>query len=253
MPSKRAKARKPAPRLSARVARRGPGRRLHGALLRKLGMAIVTGKYPPGHLLTDEIAFAEQLQVSRGAYREALQALTSKGLVERRPKAGTRVLPRRRWNLLDPEVLGWFFMSKPDMPFIRNLFELRLIIEPAAARLAAQRRGADDLQKLQAALDAMRLHTLATEAGRLADRDFHSALLEASCNEALVTLSASIESAVTWTTRFKQRERELPRDPVPDHERVFRAVAAGNTRAAGKAMSQLLELALEDTRVSMEP
>jgi DNA-binding FadR family transcriptional regulator len=253
MASKRAKARKSTPRRAARALPRGPGRRLHGALLRKLGMAIVTGRYPPGHLLTDEIAFAEELQVSRGAYREALQALTSKGLVERRPKAGTRVLPRRRWNLLDPEVLGWFFMSKPDMPFIRNLFELRLIIEPAAARLAAQRRTRDDLQKMKAALAAMRLHTLASEDGRLADRDFHSALLGASRNEALVTLSASIESAVTWTTRFKQRERALPRDPVPDHEGVFRAVAAGKAQAASKAMSRLLELALEDTRVSMEP
>lgn len=253
MAGKRAKARRPAPGRVAPTKRRGPGRRLHGALLRKLGMAIVTGRYPPGSLLTDEIAFAEELQVSRGAYREALQALTSKGLVERRPKAGTRVLPRRRWNLLDPEVVGWFFSSKPDMPFIRDLFELRLVIEPAAARLAAQRRNEEDLQNMRAALAAMKLHTLATEAGRLADRDFHSALLGASRNEALATLSASIEAAVTWTTRFKQRKRNLPRDPIPDHERVLRAIAAGNARAAGKAMAQLLELALEDTRVSMEP
>ena len=253
MARKHKPARKPPASKDRAAPRRGPGRRLHGALLRKLGIAIVTGKYPPGSLLTDEIAFAEELQVSRGAYREALQALTSKGLVERRPKAGTRVLPRSRWNRLDPEVLGWFFISKPDMPFIRNLFELRLIIEPAAARLAAQRRGEDDLQKMQAALAAMRLHTLANEDGRLADRDFHTALLEASRNETLVTLSASIASAVTWTTRFKQRERDLPRDPIPDHERVYRAVAAGKVQAAGKAMEHLLELALEDTRVSMVP
>ncbi len=232
---------------------RGPGRRLHGALLRKLGIAIVTGKYRPGSILTDEVAFAEELQVSRGAYREALQALTSKGLVERRPKAGTRVLPRRQWNLLDPEVLGWFFASRPDMPFIRNLFELRQVIEPAAARLAAQRRDEGELRRMKDALALMRRHTLATEQGRLADRDFHMALLDATRNEALVTLSASIASAVTWTTRFKQRERALPRDPIPDHERVFRAVAAGNAQGAARAMVRLLELAFEDTRISMEP
>jgi DNA-binding FadR family transcriptional regulator len=252
MASKRKPARKTGK--TARTApRRGPGRRLHGALLRKLGVAIVTGKYKPGSILTDEVAFAEELQVSRGAYREALQALTSKGLVERRPKAGTRVLPRRNWNLLDPEVLGWFFVSRPDMPFVRNLFELRQVIEPAAARLAAERRSEADLRRMKEALALMRLHTLATEQGRMADRDFHMALLDATRNEALVTLSASIASAVTWTTRFKQRERELPRDPIPDHERVFRAVAAGNAQAAARAMAQLLELAFEDTRISMEP
>ena len=252
-PARKRPGRKVPVRKESARPRRGPGRRLHGALLRKLGVAIVTGRYKPGSTLPDEIAFAEALQVSRGAYREALQALTSKGLVERRPKAGTRVLPRTSWNLLDPEVLGWFFISKPDVPFIRDLFELRLIIEPAAARLAAQRRNGADLLKMQAALAGMRLHSLANEEGRLADRDFHTALLAASRNETLVTLAASIASAVTWTTRFKQRERKLPRDPIPDHERVYRAVAAGKANAAGRAMAQLLELALEDTRVSMEP
>jgi DNA-binding FadR family transcriptional regulator len=249
MASKRKSKRKPPARRARAAPRRGPGRRL----LRKLGVAIVRGRYPPGNVLPDEIAFAEQLQVSRGAYREALQALTSKGLVERKPKAGTRVLPRKRWNLLDPEVLSWFFIAKPDLPFIRNLFELRAIIEPAAARLAAQRRDEGDLEKMRAALAGMRQHTLATEAGRLADRDFHTALLEASRNEALITLVASIASAVTWTTRFKQRERELPRDPIPEHERVYAAVAARDAGAADRAMAHLLELALEDTRVSMQP
>ena len=152
MASQRTSKRKPPARRARATPRRGPGRRLHGALLRKLGVAIVRGRYPPGNVLPDEIAFAEQLQVSRGAYREALQALTSKGLVERKPKAGTRVLPRKRWNLLDPQVLSWFFIARPDLPFIRNLFELRGIIEPAAARLAAQRRDDGDLAKLRAAL-----------------------------------------------------------------------------------------------------
>ena len=82
---------------------RGPGRRLHGAIAHKLGMAILSGQFQPGDTLSGEVAFAEELEVSRSAYREAIQVLTAKGLVESRPKAGTRVLPRNRWNLLDPE------------------------------------------------------------------------------------------------------------------------------------------------------
>ena len=79
---------------------RGTGRRLRGAIAHKLGLAIVSGEYAPGDTLSGEIAFSEALDVSRSAYREAVQVLTAKGLVESRPKAGTRVLPRNRWNLL---------------------------------------------------------------------------------------------------------------------------------------------------------
>jgi hypothetical protein len=88
------------------------------------GHAIVSGQIAPGEKLTGEIANAEALDVSRSAYREAVQVLTAKGLVESRPKAGTRVLPRSRWNILDPQVLAWAFSAEPDLSFVRDLFEL---------------------------------------------------------------------------------------------------------------------------------
>lgn len=230
---------------------RGPGRRLHGAIAHKLGTAILSGQYAPGDVLSGEVAFAEELEVSRSAYREAIQVLTAKGLVESRPKAGTRVLPRNRWNLLDPEVLAWAFAGEPDVQFVRDLFELRAIVEPAAARLAAQRRDKEDIRLMKDALAAMRRHTLATEAGRAADRDFHNAILHATRNDALQTLSASIGAAVNWTTQFKHRARALPRNPIPDHVRVFDAIVAGDAAAAAEAMGVLVELALEDTASAM--
>ena len=231
---------------------RGPGRRLHGAIAHKLGTEILSGKYQPGDILSGEVAFAEELKVSRSAYREAIQVLTAKGLVASRPKAGTRVLPRDRWNLLDPDVLGWAFTGDPDVEFVRSLFELRAIVEPAAARLAAQRRDRDDLKTMKAALADMRRHTLTTEAGRAADRDFHNAILQATRNDALMVLSASIGAAVNWTTQFKQRSRALPRNPMPDHVLVYDAIAAGDGEAAAAAMNVLVELALDDTRSAME-
>ncbi len=230
---------------------RGPGRRLHGAIAHKLGTDILSGKYAPGDILSGEVAFAEELKVSRSAYREAIQVLTAKGLVASRPKAGTRVLPRDRWNLLDPEVLGWAFAGEPDVEFVRSLFELRAIVEPAAARLAAQRREKADLKVLKEALSAMREHPLTTEAGRAADRDFHNAILHATHNDALMVLSASIGAAVNWTTQFKQRSGVLPRNPIRDHARVYDAIAAGDAQAAAEAMNMLVELALEDTRSVM--
>ena len=242
-----------APSLDTPISKgpRDTGRRYRGAIAFKLGTAILAGEYPPGTTLSGEVAFAEALNVSRTAFREALQTLAAKGLVESRPKTGTRVLPRDRWNLLDPDVLAWAFSGEPDVQLVRSLFELRAIIEPGAARIAAERRTREDVKLMKAALTAMRRYTLATEQGRIADREFHAALLRATRNDALMFLSASIGAAVSWTTSFKQRARALPRDPIPDHVRVFDAIAAGDPDAAGQAMGALVQLALDDTRAAM--
>lgn len=247
-------AKKSLPRKAASARRlnepRGTGRRLHGAIAYQLGVAILSGEYLPGSTLSGEIEFSEALDISRTAYREAVQVLIAKGLVESRPKTGTRVLPRDRWNLLDPEVLAWAFAGEPDQDFIRNLFELRAIVEPAAATLAAKRRTRADLKTMADALSAMDRNTLTTETGRAADRDFHDSILRATRNDALIVLSSSIGAAVNWTTLFKQRTRAL-RDPIPDHRRVYEAIVAGDPDAASLAMHRLIDLALEDTRLSM--
>jgi DNA-binding FadR family transcriptional regulator len=227
--------------------------RIHGSIARTLGVAIVSGQYAPGDILNNEIDSSEQLQVSRSAYREAIRILAAKGLVESRPKTGTRVTERHRWSLLDPEVLAWFFESEPSEEFLKGLYELRMIVEPAAAALAAERRDDGQLERMRKALIQMENRTLATEAGQAADRDFHDTVLEATGNAALFTLSSSIGAAVRWTTIFKQRKRELPRDPMPDHWKVFDAIAAGRPDQAREAMERLVGLALEDTRAAIDP
>lgn len=230
---------------------RRPGRRLHGAVANKLGIAIVSGEYAPGDVLSGEVAFAEELNVSRSAYREAMQVLTAKGLVESRPKAGTRVLPRSRWNVLDPDVLAWAFARTPDRKFVRDLFELRAVVEPAAAGMAAARRDKQQLAEMREALVLMRRHSLASDEGRAADRDFHKAILRATGNDAVQALAAGIGAAVNWTTQFKQRARALPRNPLPEHVRVFDAIAAQDVAGATEAMRTLVELALADTQDAM--
>lgn len=232
--------------------RRSTGRRLHGAIAHRLGTDIVSGVYPPGTVLSSEVEFSEALQVSRGAFREAMQVLAAKGLVESRPKTGTRVLPRLRWNLLDPDVLAWAFAGEPDPEFVRSIFELRAIVEPGAARLAAERHSREDLSAMKQALAGMRRHTLATEPGRAADRDFHDAILRATRNDALIVLSSTIGAAVHWTTQYKQRGHALPRNAIPDHAKVYDAIAAGDGPAAAAAMRVLVDLALADTAAQMQ-
>ena len=220
--------------------------RIHQAIAARLGTAILAGEYRPGDSLEGEIEQSLALGVSRTAYREAMRILVAKGLLESRPKAGTHITPRARWNLLDPDILGWMFSSRPDPHFIRDLFELRGIIEPAAAAFAAQRRTAAQLDAMAEALDGMARHGLATSTGREADRQFHHAILEASGNEALASLSSSVGAAVQWTTHFKQRGSRKPRDPLPEHAAVHAAIAASDAPGASAAMAALLHLALDD-------
>jgi DNA-binding FadR family transcriptional regulator len=234
------------------VAEFGTHERIHGAIARRLGVAILSGVYKPGDVLHTEVSSSEELQVSRGAYREAIRILAAKGLVESRPKTGTRVSPVNRWNLLDPTVLAWYFTAKPSREFIQGIFELRMIVEPAAAALAAERRDADDLTKMRQSLMLMEKHGLHTEEGRAADRAFHDAVLNATRNGPLITLSSSIGAAVRWTTIFKTRKHNLPRDPMPEHWRVFDAIAAGGAAGARAAMHDLVELALADTQLSLD-
>lgn len=227
-------------------ARRGP-LRLHGTIARDLGMGIVSGLYKPGDILSGEVASSARLSVSRTAYREAVRILAAKGLVESRPKVGTKVSTRDQWQLLDPDVLAWAFDSEPDLDLLNSLFELRDIIESEAAALAATRRTEVQLKTMRNALERMARFTIATEAGRAADQEFHSALLKATGNPYIISLTMGVNAAVNATNMFKQRDRPLERDPVPDHLHVLNAIAAKDAPKAKRKMSDLIRLARADT------
>ncbi len=248
----RLKAQKPTTSKAAGVRESAGRQRLHGAIARDLGVAIVSGGHRPGEILSNEIEFSERLEVSRSAYREAIRMLAAKGLVESRPRTGTRVTPISRWNLLDPDVLAWFFESEPSETLVNGLFELRMIVEPAAAALAAERRTPDQLARMRAALEEMERLTLKTAAGQAADREFHQTVLEATHNPPLASLSSTIGAGVRWTTLYKQRKRKLPSDPMPEHWAVFKAIEAQDVERARATMAYLVEDALAQTRSALK-
>jgi DNA-binding FadR family transcriptional regulator len=237
------------------VGNRQPGTslRLHDIIARDVGRRIVSGCHKPGVLLTNEINASERLGVSRTAYREALRTLNGKGLLHSRPKVGTRVSTPENWQLLDPDVLSWVFEFDPDDKLLEDLFELRKMVEPQASALAAARRTNTQLESMRRCLADMAKFTLATEKGRLADRQFHLLVLQASDNAFLMTLAGGIASAITWTTAYKHRENPSPRDPLPDNQRVLRALAAGKAVMARRAMYKLLDLAFRDTKILRRP
>jgi len=228
----------------------GTSSRIHRTVARQLGTAILAGVYKPGDKLSGEIELSESLHISRTAYREALRILIAKGMISSKPKAGTHITARNKWNLLDPEVLEWMFSIQPDRKFVEDLFELRSQIEPTAAALAAQRHRPEHIAAMDEALRGMREFGLASALGQEADQAFHTALLEATDNEAIYTLGSSIGAAVRWTTRFKQERTTNPRDMLQEHHTIRDAIASGDGEYAAQLMRELLDMALLDMGLS---
>jgi DNA-binding FadR family transcriptional regulator len=227
--------------------------RVHGSIAREIGLSIVSGRLRPGHVLAGEIEASEKRQVSRTAYREAIRILCAKGLIQSRPRTGTRVARISDWHLLDPDVLEWLFTGDPKPEVIHGVFELRTIVEPAAAALAAARRSQAHLTEMRRALDSMALHTLHKPEGREADKAFHAALLASTSNPFVISLTNGVTAAVNALTEFKQRLAKITRDPVPDHIRVYDAIAAKDADAARDAMVRLIRLAVLDMPAKQRP
>jgi DNA-binding FadR family transcriptional regulator len=221
-------------------------RRIHGSIAHDMAVAIIGGRHQPGDVLPNEDDASRRLDVSRTAYREAIRILAAKGLVESRPKTGTRILPRSHWNMIDPDVLSWHFEVEPSPPFITQLFELRRIVEPSAAALAAERRTEADLAALATALAVLKQETLASPAGNQADLDFHHAILAATGNEALLALSSSIGATIRWSNAVKNRPGRQIRESYLDHLHVYDAIAAADPDAARSAMERLVGLSSDD-------
>lgn len=220
-----------------------PRRGLHGQVVASLGQRIVAGELAPGAPLEVE-ALEKEFDVSRTVVREALRVLAGKGLVDARPKRGTFVRPRADWGLLDPDVLRWQFEHRADAEFFDTLAEVRAIIEPAGARLAATRRSDADLAHMADALRDM----AEEESGATvveADLRFHRALLYATNNELLQRMEVIIESGLRARDVLVHGTAPWA-DSIPRHQAVYDAVAAGDPEAASAAMMRLLEQAVED-------
>lgn len=220
------------------------GRGLSGQIVNELGARIVAGRLGPS---IDLEALSGELDISRTVLREALKVLAAKGLVDARQKRGTFVRPRDDWQLLDADVLRWQFSCHPTADLLSQLAEVRSIVEPAGARLAARRGNDADLAELSEALDAMAECGAAGAAAVEADLRFHRALLAASHNELLVRMEAMIEVGLAARDALVHTEHgEAVADPLPAHRAVFEAIRDGDPDAAEQAMRDLLEQAVRD-------
>jgi len=222
------------------------GRNLHGQVVHELGKRIVGGTCPPGQALPNEEELCRELGVSRTALRESVKVLAAKGLVESRPRIGTRVRANEDWNMLDPDVLAWRCATLPDAHFVLQLNEMREIVEPAAAALAARNRSLVQLRHIDDAYAAMAAaHDIGEWVG--ADLQFHCAILAATNNPLLRPLAAMIRTALESLLGLSARKAGDFKVALPDHEAVLEAIRAQDGDAAQQRMARLLA----DTRARL--
>lgn len=149
-------------------------------------------------------------------------------------------------------MLRWQFQSSATAssdagpPLLRDLDEVRGIVEPASVRLAAERRTDADLAALDGALSAMGAADNGAPEAVEADLAFHRALLAASHNELLERMEMVISTGLAARDRLVHGPGHHPEDPVPSHRAVLEAVRGQDPDAAEAAMRALLHQAAQD-------
>jgi GntR family galactonate operon transcriptional repressor len=209
-------------------------------VLTTLGREIAQDVIPVGMALPPEPSLESRFGVGRGVIREAIKILAGKGLVSVRPRHGTHVLPRKDWSLLDRDVLGWLVgTDEPDPDLLLAIQEVRMIIEPAAAAMAASRGTKEDYSRIEAALVAMETsHDQASAV--IADKAFHLAILEATHNPVLQGFRGTIDTMLSAVFLVAIGSSGWFEDNLPNHAAAARAISAGNPKKAKAAMEQVL-------------
>ncbi|WP_188707974.1 FadR/GntR family transcriptional regulator [Polaromonas eurypsychrophila] len=219
---------------------------VHGNTVDHLGEAIVAGRYGVGASIPPEPVLCQELGVSRTVVREAVKSLIAKGLITTGPKVGTRVLSEDHWNWFDPDVIIWQSKAGLTPEFLRDLQDLRRVVEPAAMRLAAERATAQDIAEVEAAYAGMK-HAV-EHGGDYVTHDlrFHQGLLRASRNRMLVQMSKALGALLRTSFEISTRRKDGPVHSLPLHRAVLDAVIAHQPDEAEIAIRVLIDGAKED-------
>jgi DNA-binding FadR family transcriptional regulator len=227
-------------RASSKAAVPARPERLHAGIARRIGESILGGEYVPGSLLPNEAHWVRSFGASRTVVREAIRSLSAKGLISSRPKIGSRVEPRHNWNLLDRDVLAWHRSAVDRRSFLHSTQELRRLVEPGIAELAARKRSAVQLEQLARAFEAMKTAESHDEMVA-ADVLFHKTLLACCNNDLLVPFGILIEETLANLFDFTTSRNPHYRQALRLHGAIVKAVVAANAAAARKAMLALID------------
>jgi len=221
-------------------------------VVRLIGLSIMRNDFKPGDALLSEPELSLQFKVSRPVLREALKILGAKGLIESRPKTGTRVRPRVDWNLFDPDVIAWQHEVGFDRSFLQAICEIRLMFEPMTAGFAAVRATAEEVarieeccQLLQDAVDSIELYIPA-------DLQFHTAICSAAHNELLQKIITTLETPQRASRIITSQLPGANQVAMPFHWAITKAIRNRDEQAAEVAMRKLIILTTEDIHRALD-
>lgn len=210
-----------------------------------LGSAIVGGKYGPLNPVPSEAVLCDQLEVSRSAAREAVKSLAAKGLITSRARQGIRVLDESEWNLFDADVLRWIRDSNPSLALLKEFTELRIAIEPEAAKLAADRQNHQKIEKIAAALERMKQAESGLDDPLESDIAFHLSILDASENRFFIQLGRIIDTTLRVSIRFTNMRTGVQAANYADHKKIYDGIANNQSSLAFKHATKLMVSTLE--------
>ncbi|MCE5259307.1 MAG: FadR family transcriptional regulator [Chloroflexi bacterium] len=209
--------------------------KLGDQISRQLLWAIADGRYSPGDRLPAERDLAQMFSASRVVVREAIGQLNARGIVSVQQGIGTTVNPINKWNSLDPEV---FFLLHIDQAF-KQLIEVRRIIEPESAYLAAQRVTDEQLLKLRP-LSVLSLEDT-QEQHVERDTEFHLEIARAAQNDLLLVIFSSISNLLRESRRYTYSvSSEIPKGNRC-HQEILAAIELRDAEGARRAMNGHLD------------
>jgi DNA-binding FadR family transcriptional regulator len=226
---------------------RRAARNFHNFVINEIGNAIVAGEFPIGSVLASDAVMMEQYGVSRTVLREALKTLEAKGLVEARPKVGTRVSPKSRWNFFDPQVLAWHFHAPPDRELYESLFRVRAALEAPAIALASRHRTAEHVRLLKYWCHQMETSGDSLEQFGLACLEVHAVIAEAGRDPLLRSILGVVELTLALALT---RDHAMPGQAYRDQSvKMFIALTSAiEAGEAEKAAELYADIRLLDQR-----
>lgn len=173
---------------------------------------VIEKHFAPGEKLPNEVELSQALGVSRATLREAFRALTTQGILEVRRGRGTFV----SGQIDQIEDFG-FSNLEQIRGQLRDLFELRSIFEPQAARLACQRATQTELDEILRLGEVVAQHIRTEQDRTLSDQEFHAAIVRATHNEFMMRLLPMINQAVATAIDSSDQGEQLSRFTLQDH------------------------------------
>ena len=212
----------------------------------QLGRRIVRGDFTSNGGLPTESELSAELGIGRNVLREAIKVLASKGLLEVRPKTGTRVRSRDKWNVLDPDVMGWFSLDGNDLRIAHDFVEFRRIIEPKASYLAALRATDEDIVRIRSAFESLSACVGHPTRIPVADIAFHRSIYEASHNAVLKHLGSLVMPLMRNQVALTTGPAGSFEKGLPLHRKVTDAIARRDPRKAELYSHRLVNMPYAD-------